>query len=128
MAKKFEYLRKVYDSESAMDFDLSRLGVVGWQLAGVVRYQPSPARVTFMTWFYRELPVSKGKAEPREKIEKKFGLFSPAVKPIGDGGVGRLVSDPSREPPIPWPELIPGINPFADPEEEGDDEEDTDDS
>lgn len=105
-----------------MDFDLTRLGVVGWQMCGVVRYQPSPARVTFMVWFLRELPTSKGKAIPTPPTEKKFGLYSPAVNPIGDS-VGRLVSDPTREPPIPWPELIPGVNPFADPEEEEDDED-----
>ena len=117
---KYEYLRKIYDSESMMDFDLTKLGVAGWKLTGVVRYNPSPARVTFMCWYCRELLGGKGVtiSTPEEGgFDKKFGLYAPEAKKIGDG-VGR-VPGPTA-PPIQWPELIPGINPFDVDEDEED--------
>lgn len=111
--KKYEYMSKVYDSDSSLNFDLAKLGLAGWLLCSVVRYNPSPSRIQFYAWFVREILTAKGKSQGISKAEEIFK--SPEVTPIqeivpkiqGDGIGG-----------INWPEFDPDTNPFDDLEDD----------
>lgn len=106
--KKYEYLSKIYDSDSSLNFELAKLGYAGWLLCSVVRYNPSPSRVNFYAWFVREIGNSGkngsqgiSKAEdvfkPQEIIPKSE--IVPKIQGEGKGG-------------FDWPEFDPETNPF----------------
>lgn len=99
--KKFEYLAKIYDSESSLNFELAKLGAAGWLMTGLVRWNPSPSRIQFMVWFAREMNTSG--ENPRQMI-------------VGEG-VQRIQGDPLG-PPCDWPTFNPESNPFLDDDED----------
>lgn len=120
--KKYQYLRKVYDNESTLDFDLAKLGAAGWLMCGIVRWNPSPARISYMVWYSREMIISESKKKFSNKISnvetiidnKSFSSQSSALRTIGPM-IPRVEGDPLA-PPINWPEFTPDENPFDDSE------------
>lgn len=119
--KKYQYLRRTYESESTLDFDLAKLGVAGWLLCSVVRWNPSPARVSYMVWYAREM-VSGGtqrkipeKVIPTESDERTLGGFGGGTAPVIGPMIPRVEGDPLGSP-THWPDFTPDENPFDDSE------------
>lgn len=119
--KKYQYLRKVYDNESTLDFDLAKLGVAGWLMCGVVRWNPSPARISYMVWYSREMITSgakkksPGKISTMESTEHPFNFLQDSAPPIIGPMIPRVEGDPLSSP-IHWPDFTLDENPFDDSE------------
>lgn len=112
--KRYEYLKRVYDNDANLDFDLAKLGAVGWLMTGVVRYNPSPSRVNFIVWFAREMVTGKNKPKTPEKLAiEGFGV-SGNMLPIVGKPTPRVEGDPLRETGTYWPTFDPDENPFDD--------------
>lgn len=120
--KKYQYLRRVYDNESTLDFDLAKLGAAGWLMCGVVRWNPSPARISYMVWYAREMRNSG----PREKIPEKSSTMESSTRPFQFTSPGsappvigpmipRVEGDPLGSPTY-WPDFNLEENPFDDSE------------
>lgn len=101
MPRKYEYLRRTYDNESSLDYDLTKLGLMGWMMCGIVRYSPTPARVQYMVWYIRELGKEKSNTTK----------FLPPQAPVIGEGVPRVIGDPLADP-VNWPDITPDENPF----------------
>lgn len=88
---------KMYDSEASLNFELAKLGIAGWLMTGIIRWNPSPSRIQFMVWFAREMITDKTTKGPKNIS-------------IGDG-IKRVQGDPLG-PPCDWPTFNPESNPF----------------
>lgn len=110
--KRYEYLKRVYDNDANLDFDLAKLGAVGWLMTGVVRYNPSPSRVNFIVWYAREMTTGT-KNKPIPTKEDIFGSGGNMLAPVGKP-MPRVEGDPLRETATYWPTFDPDENPFDD--------------
>lgn len=129
--KRYEYLYRVYDNESTLNFDLSKLGAAGWLLCSVIRWNPSPARISFMVWLSREMTNS---GTGKKKIPEKSDTIGEPTRPFeyssqGTAGnsIGRIIPRVEGDPlagPTYWPDFTLDENPFDDSEIELPDNED----